>query len=159
MKLILDTSVNVNYIQTLCMIFFPGAKFAQDEVVTDETPLVTVTTRESEEEIYAYAKIQVGEQAASAEFTQPIRNMDEKRAGKIAVGKAVFKAGESFFGYTPAWGILTGIRPAKIARQLYESLGGSEFHVKKALRNEYFLNPKKAALLNAVTVKIGRAHV
>ena len=152
MKLILDTNVNVNYIQTLCMIFFPGAKFAQDEVVTDETPVVTVTTRESEEEIYAFAKIQVGEQAASAEFTQPIRGMDEKRAGKIAVGKAVFKAGESFFGYTPAWGILTGIRPAKIARQLYESLGGSEFHVKKALRHEYFLNPKKAALLNAVTV-------
>lgn len=152
MKLILDTDVNVNYIQTLCMIFFPGAKFAQDEVVTDETPVVTVTTRAEEDKIFAYAKIQVGEQSAFAEFTQPIKDGDDKRAGKIAVGKAVFKAGESFFGYTPAWGILTGIRPAKIARQLYESLGGSEFHVKKALRHEYFLNPKKAALLNAVTV-------
>ncbi|MBO7740411.1 MAG: coproporphyrinogen dehydrogenase HemZ [Clostridia bacterium] len=152
MKLILDTDVNVNYIQTLCMIFFPGAKFAQDEVVTDETPVVTVTTKTEEDKIYAFAKIQVGEQAVSAEYTQPIKDGDEKRAGKIAVGKAVFKAGESFFGYTPAWGILTGIRPAKISRQLYESLGGSEFHVKKALRHEYFLNPKKAALLNDVTV-------
>jgi len=152
MKLILDTDVNVNYIQTLCMIFFPGAKFAQDEVVTDETPIVTVITRNEEDKIYAFARIQVGAQVVSEEFTQPIKDGDEKRAGKIAVGKAVFKAGESFFGYTPAWGILTGIRPAKISRQLYESLGGSEFHVKKALRHEYFLNPKKAALLNAVTV-------
>lgn len=152
MKLILDTDVNVNYIQTLCMIFFPGAKFAQDEIVTEDTPVVTVITRSEEDKIYAFARIQVGAQVVSEEFTQPIKDGDEKRAGKIAVGKAVFKAGESFFGYTPAWGILTGIRPAKISRQLYESLGGSEFHVKKALRHEYFLNPKKAALLNAVTV-------
>ncbi len=153
MKLILDTDVNVNYIQTLCMIFFPGAKFALDEVVTDETPVVTVRTRIVEDnKIYAFAEIRIGEQAERAEHTQIIRDKDEKRAGKIAVGKAVFKAGEAFFGYTPAWGILTGIRPAKISGQLYEKLGESEFHTKKALRHEYFLNPKKAALLTDVTV-------
>ncbi len=152
MKLILNTDVNVNYIQTLCMIFFPGAKFAQDEVVTEETPIVSVTTEEEEDKIHAYAEIRIGEQAVSSEYTQLLRDLDRKRAGKIAVGKAVFKAGETFFGYTPAWGILTGIRPAKIARQLHESLNGSEFHVKKALRHEYFLNPKKAALLSDVIV-------
>ncbi len=151
MKLILDTDVNVNYIQTLCMIFFPGAKFALDEVVTRDTPVVTVRTKAGEEDIFAFAEIRIGEQAESATFTQAIRNGDGKRAGKIAVGKAVFKAGEAFFGYTPAWGILTGIRPAKISGQLYEALG-SEFHVKKVLRHEYFLNPKKAALLTDVTV-------
>ena len=151
MKLILDTDVNINYIQTLCMIFFPGAKFGKDEVVTEETPIVQVVSRKEEDKIYAHATITIGEQSASGEFTQPIQK-NEMRAGKIAVGKAVFRAGETFFGYTPAWGILTGIRPAKIARQLYAELGGSEFHIKKALRHEYFLNPKKAALLNAVTV-------
>lgn len=152
MKLILDTDVNINYIQTLCMIFFPGAKFALDEVVTEETPVVTVKTVTDAEKVYAFGEIRIGEQAVNAEFTQPIKGMDLKRAGKIAVGKAIFKAGEIFFGYTPAWGILTGIRPAKISRELYDALGGSEFHVKKALRHEYFLNPKKAALLTDVTV-------
>ncbi len=154
MKLILDTDVNLNYIQALCMIFFPGAKFAQDEVVTEETPIVSVRSRHTEEgAIDAEATITIGAQSASGAFTQPIkRGIDEKRAGKIAVGKAVFRAGEQFFGYTPSWGIMTGIRPAKIAGELYELYDGSEFHVKKALRHEYFLNPKKAALLSDVIV-------
>ena len=63
MKLILDTDVNVNYIQTLCMIFFPGAKFALDEVVTRDTPVVTVRTKAGEEDIFAFAEIRIGEQA------------------------------------------------------------------------------------------------
>lgn len=151
MKLILDTSVNEYYIQTLCMIFFPGAKFAHDEVVTEETPIVTVTSRTENACVNAYAKIQIGEQWSSSEFSQPIKE-DADKSAKIAVGKVVFKAGEQFFGHTPSWGILTGIRPAKISAVLYERTGGSEFHVKKILRNEYFLNPKKASLLTDVTV-------
>ncbi len=151
MKLNLFTDVNENYIQTLCMIFFPGAKFGQDEVVTEETPVVTVKTEKEEGKIHAFATIRVGEQEAKADFAQSIREQDEKKAGKIAVGKAVFRAGEMMFGYTPAWGILTGIRPAKISGGLYEQ-GLSEYQVRRVLRNEYFLNPKKAALLTAVSV-------
>lgn len=155
MKLILDTDVNLNYIQSLCMIFFPGAKFAQDEVVTEETPIVTVKSFHGEDgSITASATIQIGMQSAYGEFTQPLKSgIDEKRAGKIAVGKAVFRAGEKFFGHTPSWGIMTGIRPAKIARELYDIHNGSEFHVRKSLRHEYFLNPKKAALLTDIIVK------
>ena len=155
MKLILDTDVNLNYIQALCMIFFPGAKFALDEVVTEETPVVTVKSTHGEDgSISASAIISIGTQSAYGDFTQPIKSgIDEKRAGKIAVGKAVFRAGEKFFGHTPSWGIMTGIRPAKIARELYDVYNGSEFHVRKALRHEYFLNPKKAALLTDIIVK------
>ena len=145
MKLILDTDVNLNYIQSLCMIFFPGAKFALDEVVTEETPIVRVSSFYGEDgSITANATITIGSQSASGEFTQPVKSgIDQKRAGKIAVGKAVFRAGEQFFGHTPSWGILTGIRPMKIAGELYEQYDGSEFHVRKALRHEYFLNPKR----------------
>ena len=154
MKLILNTDVNMNYIQALCMIFFPGAKFSQSEEVTDETPIVSVSSVHGEDgSISAEATITVGSQSASGAFTQPIKKgIDEKRAGKIAVGKAVFRAGEVFFGHTPSWGIMTGIRPAKIAGELYEQYEGSEFHVRKALRHEYFLNPKKAALLTDIIV-------
>ncbi len=152
MKLILETDVNENYIQTLCMIFFPGAKFSQSEVVTEDTPIVRVKTVSEEDKIYAFAEIKVGENHTSAEFAENIREGNRQRAGKIAVGKAVFRAGEELFGHTPAWGILTGIRPSKISGKLYEELDGSEFHTRKALRNEYFLNPKKAALLTDVSV-------
>jgi oxygen-independent coproporphyrinogen-3 oxidase len=42
------------------------------------------------------------------------------------------------------------MRPAKISGELLRS-GMSEAQVRKTLRNEYFLNPKKASLLTAVS--------
>ena len=35
MRLYIDGSVNKYYIQTLCMIFFPGSKFSEDEPITE----------------------------------------------------------------------------------------------------------------------------
>ena len=38
MKLFLNGNINVYYIQTLCMIFFPGAKFGADEQTKEGVP-------------------------------------------------------------------------------------------------------------------------
>ena len=40
MKLFVDGDINAYYVQTLCMLFFPGAKFAENEPDTPETPAV-----------------------------------------------------------------------------------------------------------------------
>ena len=40
---------------------------------------------------------------------------------KIAAGDAFMKAGAAFTGFTPPWGILTGVRPAKVATEIMES--------------------------------------
>ena len=46
MRLILDGPVNVYYVQTLCMIFFPGAKFGAAEQNDPAAPEVKLTLRE-----------------------------------------------------------------------------------------------------------------
>ena len=150
MKLIIESDVSEYYVQTLCLIFFPGSKFKVDEVVTEETPVVRVVTKDIDDSIYAYVTITVGDTTTEGEHTEHIRASREK-ALKISVGKALFIAGEKYSGYTPHWGIMTGIRPSKISRELYQS-GLSEAQVRKVLRNEYFLNPKKASLLTSVSV-------
>ncbi len=151
MKLILDSEISEYYVQTLCLIFFPGSKFRVDEEITDETPIVSVKTEREDDTIHAYVTITVGEVMTSGSHSQAITSaIPYERAMKIAVGKAVFEAGEQYTEYTPAWGILTGIRPAKISGELFRR-GMSEAQVRKTLRNEYFLNPKKAALLTAVS--------
>jgi hypothetical protein len=38
-KVIIDGAINVYYVQTLCMIYFPGTKFAEDEIVTPDADL------------------------------------------------------------------------------------------------------------------------
>jgi organic radical activating enzyme len=65
------------------------------------------------------------------------------------VGRALFSAGKELLGYTPPWGILTGVRPAKIAGSLIRS-GNGITKSKRILRDEYFLNPQKAALAVSV---------
>lgn len=42
----------------------------------------------------------------------------DERIKKRAVGKAVYKAGTEFFDFSPDWGILTGVRPVKLADEL-----------------------------------------
>jgi oxygen-independent coproporphyrinogen-3 oxidase len=67
----------------------------------------------------------------------------------LAVGRAIFAAGKELLGHIPPWGILTGIRPAKIAGELLKKGNGIN-KAKKILRDEYFLNPQKAALAVSV---------
>ena len=43
MRLYIEGPVNKYYVQTLCMIFFPGTKFSDEEQVSDDTPQLWVT--------------------------------------------------------------------------------------------------------------------
>ncbi len=152
MKLIINGDISRYYVQNLCLIYFPGSKFSESEEVTEDTPVVTLDMVERDGGVYSKAEIRIGEQLASEEaFEKYRKGFTEERIKKIAVGKAVFSAGHQFFGYTPAWGILTGIRPTKISRQLLSD-GLDAAQIRKILRNEYFLNPKKAALLTSISI-------
>ncbi|MBR2459773.1 MAG: coproporphyrinogen dehydrogenase HemZ [Clostridia bacterium] len=147
MKLFIDGKVNRYYIQTLCMIFFPGAKFSEDEPDDGSADALRMTVRKEAEGIYARAELSSGGKSASGEkLVRFSRDKTEERVEKIACGVAIFKAGKALFGCTPPWGILTGVRPAKIAEELLAD-SGDIFKVRDTLCKEYFVNPKKAALL------------
>ena len=40
MKVYIDGDINRYFVQTLCMIFFPGEKFSDTEEETEDTPVV-----------------------------------------------------------------------------------------------------------------------
>ena len=54
-------------------------------------------------------------------------------------------------GYRPSWGMLTGVRPSKVATELLQT-GLSKTRVKKTLSSDYFVIPKKAALATDVAL-------
>lgn len=152
MILTIDGEISRTYVQNLCLLFFPGAKFSEHEVATPETPIAHVVMREEGNIVYATADLSIGETTFHGEDSEKHKaSLTEERTRKIAVGKAVYAAGEQLLGFRPAWGILTGIRPVKIARQIYEQQS-EPAKVRKVLRDEYFLNPKKAALLTEIAV-------
>ena len=152
MILKINGNINKYYVQTLCMVFFPGATFSESEQPGIDVPEVTVDVYNDSEQtnVTAYVSIKLNDKLCEA--TESVSLSEEINFATheaIAVGRAVFAAGKELLGHTPPWGILTGVRPAKVANSILRS-GKGILKTKKVLRDEYFLNPQKAALAVSV---------
>ena len=152
MILKINGDINKYYVQTLCMVFFPGATFGENEQSGEGIPEVAVDVYRDEEEtcVTAYASIKLNDKLCEA--TESVWLHEEINFATheaIAVGRAIFACGKELLGHTPPWGILTGVRPAKVANSILRS-GKGVLKTKKVLRDEYFLNPQKAALAVSV---------
>ncbi len=143
MKLILDGKINRTYVQTLCMMFFHGEKFPEAETFPDKVLTLTAIDKENGIEcvckLEAYGKVSYG--YGYADF---IDGEQYERTSKSSVGMAVYEAGSRLTGKTIPWGILTGIRPSKVANELLGKY--SDEHAKQILINRYFLSENKAEL-------------
>ena len=150
MKIRVGEGINPYYAQTLAMLFFPGAKFPEDPAEDDGQAELTASLEETEEGYLAHAALRAGEKTAQADgrylFSEGI---PVSRGKKLALGRAVFAAGKELFGIQPPWGILTGVRPAKVAMECLAS-GSGIMKTRAFLRSEYFLSLKKATLCTGV---------
>lgn len=153
MKIEINGSINPSYVQNLFLIFFPGSKFSGEES-GEELPFARVVLTEDEVGARAVVtlKDEMGNEASEEAFFESSTGYPRLRCAQLAVGAAFCLAGEKLFNYMPPWGILTGIRPAKIAEQLYREFG-TKTAVKKILKSDYLVSPKKAQLLTNVAVR------
>lgn len=142
--------INRYYVETLCMVFFPGETFGENEISGSGVPEMSVTVLDDGPSNTAYVSIKLNDIISEATETvlksEPITIATHSA---IAVGRAVFAAGKALLDHTPPWGILTGVRPAKVAAGLFAQ-GNGVLKTRKILRDEYFLNPQKAALATSV---------
>ena len=151
--MIININGNVNryYVQTLCMIFFPGAGFSEN-AGDDGTPTLDVKVFDVEGACFASACAVLGDTVITEEKTveySPERSAE--RTVKIAVGAAVIAALGGIMSYRPAWGIMVGVRPSKVAME-YLNAGMKKTKVRELLVNDYLVIPKKAALATKVAV-------
>ena len=146
MKLITEGDINGYYLETLCMLFFPRAKFSRSEKITPDIPVVIVKVSSDDRTAYAEASVTLGSRTVikyySEDFTD---NEPQKNTKSIAASKAFFFAASEFCGYTPPWGILTGVRPTKLAFEKIAA-GMTKDQTVKSLRAEYLIYPRKAIL-------------
>ncbi len=148
----LDGELNRYYVQTLCMIFFPGEKFAELEAPSPDKPELWVKLEKTDEGYRAFARAALADKSAVAEKEQATDgSMTNERCAKIAVGGAVIGALGTLLEYRPSWGMLTGVRPSKVATEML-SAGMSKTRVKKTLVSQYMTFPKKAALATDVAL-------
>ena len=158
MILRLEGDINRYYVQTLCMVFFPGATFGDNELPGPDVPEVLVSVyKEEDGSDTAFVSMKLNDRVCEAtETVTEDEDIDVLEHSAIAVGRAIFAAGKDLLGHIPPWGILTGVRPAKIASNLLSD-GRGVLKTKKILRDEYFLNHQKAAL--AVSVATTEAQL
>lgn len=153
MKLFIDGDINRYYVQTLCMIFFPGAKFPENEDEAESTHILNLKLVCTPEKAIATAKLWVEGKESEAQreylFTDAISN---ERTRKLAVGAAVLSAAEGIVKHKPAWGMLIGVRPSKVAMEMLNS-GLSKTRTKKILTSDFLVTPKKAGLAIDVAKK------
>ena len=146
MKLNIEGNINRYYVQTLCMIFFPGEKFPEEEEISATTPILDLKLTCTEEKAVAEVTARRGKNEAKATkdyaFTP---QYSEERTRKLAVGGAVITALGELIRYKPAWGMLVGVRPSKIAMEMLNS-GISKTRAKRTLVTDFMTTPKKAGL-------------
>lgn len=154
MKITLDSPVNKYYVQTLSMIFFPGEHFGEKEEdnAAEAEPRLYVHSEESDGTVSAHVKVEWKEKVCEADYSaEQTEGRTKERTLKLAVGGAVLAALGELMEYRPAWGMMIGVRPSKVASEMLNS-GISKTRVKKILNSDYLVIPKKAALATEIAV-------
>lgn len=82
---------------------------------------------------------------ARVDVSEASDGYEEDRLKQRAVKLSFFEAARALTGVTPAWGALTGIRPAKLAAGLLEE-GKSEAEADAILRDTYFVSGSRRKL-------------
>ena len=127
------------------LAFFPGQRPVYEGEEADRA-LVTLTGEAGQ--ALAETVLTVDGRTARGQARTAIPDgADEyegERLRQRAVKLSFFEAARALTGVTPAWGALTGIRPAKLAAELLEA-GGPEA-ADRELRDVYFVSPQRRRL-------------
>lgn len=151
MKLHIRGDINEYYVQTVCMIFFPGEKFSGEE--EEGAPVLYLDVADAADEITASARLLYqGRETVATKQIALTGEFTKDRARKIVIGNAILTAAGEMLHYRPSWGMLTGVRPSKVATELLLA-GMSKTRVRKALNAHYMVIPKKAALATDVALR------
>ena len=150
MILRIDGDLKPYYAQTQCMIFFPGVKFPENEVASPDIPEAYFHVVCEDNVAKARVRVSLGDKTEIREgLCAAEAEIDLAKARQIAAGAAFYEAASALTGYRPPWGILTGVRPAKIASELIR-YGYTPETAAKRISEKYLTSPRKSSL--AVTV-------
>lgn len=68
---------------------------------------------------------------------------------KDELKRQLYRDLESYTGKSPKWGILTGIRPVKMAGEMLKAYGSTD-EVRKILEKDYMIHPSKSSLVTEI---------
>ena len=151
-----DGDLNLYYVQTLCLLYFPGEGFKS----CDNTRWCQVHIEKNSET--SSSTVQLGDSSSGVFYVgrgsvcySELAPADRDKADKISCGVAFMEAAQKLTGYTPPWGILTGVRPARVVSALIDS-GMTADEAAEYLVKVYKVSFEKATLAASVSVTENR---
>ncbi len=146
MNLITKGNISRYYAETLVLLFFPGSKFPKDE--TGEGLSVYMSVEEEGDRVVGKVVIKDGQREVSATYVPSAPCAGKVSHGmllKLAAGGAMLRAGADFCGTVPPWGMITGVRPAKLCLDMLEG-GKCDDEILEHFVNDFLCSEKKAKL-------------
>ncbi|MDO4481293.1 MAG: coproporphyrinogen dehydrogenase HemZ [Bacillota bacterium] len=131
----LCSSVSVYEIEELVKMFVPKGNY---EITVDEA----LDTSQSFSVVFEKEVISGSIEGFYYKGEKPA----DKKALRNAVKRGIFDALSRSLGKTLPWGILTGVKPVKIVRELYQKGIGCE-EISSYMKEFYYLNDDKTRLL------------
>lgn len=131
----------IHEVQTVSQIFYPNMHYQQVGEIEEQGIIIESILKENSSygAVYENGKLL---SEASVFVPEAFINLREK---KRIIREPIFEALKNVTGYLPPWGMLTGIRPAKIINELLDE-GIKEEEALLYLEKNYFVTDKKALL-------------
>lgn len=131
--------------ENLCRVFYPYESIKVVRDSTDENDALTVTTELEEKEngFDISVKVYINSEEKSAEVFCFDYEDCERRMAVLLFGLL-----REITGYTPQWGILTGVRPSKLMNTLIAQYG--EESAKEYFTDRLLVTPEKTGLAVSV---------
>ncbi len=148
MILKLNEGISKYYAESLVLLFFPGSKFPEDSTLDADRIVITMSVSEENETATGRVIIDGENKKSEAEYVVPshiAKRKTKEMLYKIAVGGAMLEAGKEYTGVYPPWGMLTGVRPAKMALDIMNR-GFSAKEAEQMLIDDFICTESKAKL-------------
>lgn len=148
--MILEINGNISryYAESLVLLFFPGSKFPENPTQDCDKIKITMSVLEHDGSATGRVVIAGENTCTKASYTVPADVAARKNGEmllKVAVGGAMLDAGKRYTGACPPWGMLTGVRPAKMALDIMKQ-GYGEDEAAKMLCEDFLCTDSKAKL-------------
>ena len=138
-----------NDVQTMIQVFLANRHYIRTDTVTDAEITVKSEMKEGIASAMLYRR---GEKASAWSMEYDEKMLTEKEQKRI-IKRTIYELLKAETGIRPQWGLLTGVRPAKLISSLLEE-GKTDKECLVFLTEDYLVMPHKAAL----ALKVAKAE-
>lgn len=138
-----------NDVQTMIQVFLANRHYIRTDTVTDAEITVKSEMKEGIASAMLYRR---GEKSSAWSMEYDEKMLTEKEQKRI-IKRTIYELLKAETGIRPQWGLLTGVRPAKLISSLLEE-GKTDKECLAFLTEDYLVMPHKAAL----ALKVAKAE-